>query len=337
MDSITVKKPGKLYLVGEYAVVKGFHAIIMPSKWMLQVDISKQTFFSINSDQFKEQIIFKVIDYKIDYPYAFWKHTLQSIYRYLRFKRISLIPHHIQITSELYKDEKKWGLGSSGALTIALIDAVLKFHDVHFTPLELYKLGVITQKDLMEKSSFGDLAMSAYQKPLLYRKFLTQSLTQPLFQDIDKEWKNLIISPLEFDHLPIIIVHTNQTASSYKLVSSVFSSKENLSVLEHIDEVTQKMYEVLVSHSYDGVYPLLREHHNLLMKLKVRKPLFTANMNHIVSHITLNEIGFKFSGAGGGDNMLIGTIEKNIENLIAQIPKEYPIINNYIKGVIYVK
>jgi phosphomevalonate kinase len=336
MDSISVKKPGKLYLAGEYAVVKGYHAIIMPSKWMLQVDISKQNFFSIHSDQFKEKIIFKVIDYKIDYPYALWKHTLQSIYRYLRFKKIQLRPHHVQITSELHKDEKKWGLGSSGALTIALIDAVLKFHDVHFTPLELYKLGVITQKDLMEKSSFGDLAMSAYQTPLFYRKFHTQSLTQPLFQDIDKEWKELIISPIEFDDLPIIIVHTNQTASSYKLVSTVFSSKENLSVLEHIDQVTKKMYEVLVSHSYDDLFPLLKEHHDQLMKLKVRKPLFTAHMNQIVSHISLKEIGYKFSGAGGGDNMLIGTIEKNIEKLIAQIPKEYPIINNYIKGVVHV-
>lgn len=337
MDKITVKKPGKLYLAGEYAVVKGYHAIIMPSKWMLQVDISKQDFFSINSDQFKAKIIFKVIDYKIDYPYALWKHTLQSIYRYLRFKKIPLRPHHIQITSELHKDEKKWGLGSSGALTIALIDAVLKFHDVHFTPLELYKLGVITQKDLMEKSSFGDLAMSAFSKPLFYRKFNTQLLTQPLFQDIDKEWKDLIISPIEFDQLPIIIVHTNQTASSYKLVSSVFSSKENLNVLEHIDKVTQQLYTVLVSHAYEGVYPLLKKHHELLMKLKVRKPLFTTNMNQVISHITLDEIGFKFSGAGGGDNMLIGTTINNIENLITQIPKEYPIINNYIKGVIHVK
>ena len=79
MDSITVKKPGKLYLAGEYAVVKGYHAIIMPSKWMLQVDISKQDFFSINSDQFKEQIIFKVIDYKIDYPvHCFLRVNCQS-------------------------------------------------------------------------------------------------------------------------------------------------------------------------------------------------------------------------------------------------------------------
>lgn len=337
MDKITVKKPGKLYLAGEYAVVKGYHAIIMPSKWMLQVDISKQVFFSINSDQFKENIVFKVIDYKIDYPYALWKHTLQSIYRYLRFKKIPLIPHHIQITSELHKDEKKWGLGSSGALTIALIDAVLKFHDVHFSPLELYKLGVITQKDLMEKSSFGDLAMSAYQQPLFYRKFHKDSMSQPLFQDIDKPWKDLIISPIEFENLPVIIVHTNQTASSYKLVSSVFSSKENLNVLEHIDQVTIKMYEVLRSNTYDALYPLLKEHHALLMKLNVRKPLFTAHMNHIVSNVRIEDVGYKFSGAGGGDNMLIATTRNQIETLIDQIPKEYPIINNFIKGVIHVK
>jgi phosphomevalonate kinase len=294
-------------------------------------------FFSIDSDQFKEKIIFKVTDYKIDYPYALWKHTLQNVYRYLKFKKTPLIAHHIQITSELHKDEKKWGLGSSGALTIALIDAVLKFHNIHFSPLELYKFGVITQKDLMEKSSFGDLAMSAYQQPLFYRKFQTKALSQPIFQDIDKAWEGLVLQTMVFDNLPLLIIHTNQTASSYKLVSTVFSSRENESILEYIDKVTIKMYDLLCKKNYDNMYPLLREHHELLMKLKVKKPLFTVNMSHIVTSIKLQEIGFKFSGAGGGDNMLIGTTRNNIDELISQIPTVYPIINNYIKGVVHVE
>jgi len=337
MNSITVKKPGKLYLSGEYAVVKGYHAIILPSKWMLQVTIQTQDYFSIDSDQFKDVIKFHVLDYKIDHPYALWKHTLQSIYRYLKFVRIPLKPHHIQITSELHKDEKKWGLGSSGALTIALIDAVLQFHGVFFKPLELYKLGVITQRDLMEKSSFGDLAMSAYQQPLLYKKFNTLKLSQPHYQDVDKDWDDLMIRPMHFDQLPIIIVHTNQTASSYKLVSTVFSSKENLEILEDIDRLSLSMYEVIESKAYDQLYPLMKEHHTLLLKLKVKKPLYTANMQDIISNISVKDIGYKFSGAGGGDNMMIATTNAHLEQVISQIPKAYPIINNYIEGVIYVK
>jgi phosphomevalonate kinase len=337
MNSIIVKKPGKLYLSGEYAVVKGYHAIILPSKWMLEVSIHAQDHFSINSDQFKEKITFQVHDYKIDYPYALWKHTLQSIYRYLKYIRVPLKPHHIQITSELHKDEKKWGLGSSGALTIALIDAVLQFHSIHFKPLELYKLGVVTQRDLMEKSSFGDLAMSAFQEPLLYKKFNPKKLSQPLYQDVQKEWDDLIIHPIELRELPILIVHTNQTASSYKLVSTVFSSKENIELLEEINRITLRIYDVVQSTQYDQLYPLMREHHHVLLKLKVKKPLYTHNMQDIISHIEVPEIGFKFSGAGGGDNMMIATTRDKIHQVLSEIPNSYPIINNYIKGVIHVE
>lgn len=337
MKSITILKPGKLYLAGEYAVVKGFHSIILPSKWHLQITISSQENFSIMSDQFKEKVYFKVKDYKIDYPYALWKHTLQSVYRYLKYRRLPLQPHHIDIASELHKDQKKWGLGSSGALTIALIDAVLQFHDIYLSPLELYKLGVITQKDLMEKSSFGDLAMSAFQQPLFYRKFSVEKYSKPLFQDIEKPWTNLLIEPISINELPIIIVNTNQTASSYKLVQSVFSNPLNNAFLKEIDTCAVNMYHALISKNSDLLIQWMRKHHEVLTKLHVKKPLFTEHMNEILSPLDISQIAYKFSGAGGGDNMMILCKDQFFEKTLSFLPKDYPIINNFIIGVKHVE
>ena len=87
----------------------------------------------------------------------------------------------------------------------------------------------------------------------------------------------------------------------------------------------------------DQLYPLLKEHHAALLKLKVKKPLYTHNMQDIISHINTPDIGFKFSGAGGGDNMMIATTRDKIHQVIKEIPTSYPIINNYIKGVIHVE
>ena len=337
MKSIRIEKPGKLYLAGEYAVVKGYHAIILPSKWQLKVTITEQDHFSIMSDQFKNKIAFSVRDYKIDYPYALWKHTLQSVYRYLKFIKVDLNPHHIDISSELHKDQKKWGLGSSGALTIALIDAVLQFHDVTLTPLQIYKLGVITQKDLIEKSSFGDLAMSAYQVPLVYKKFAWKKAAQPRFQDINQPWDDLFIEPINISDLPIVIVNTNQTASSYKLVQSVFSNQHNQSLLSAIDTCTTHMYEAIKQHDLDACMHWMRCHHDALMKLNVKKPLFTDKMKDIVASMHEKNIAYKFSGAGGGDNMMILCHEEDFNSILELVPKYFPIINNYIQGVKHVQ
>ena len=90
MKSVSIEKPGKLYLAGEYAVVKGYHAIILPSKWQLKVTISEQEHFSIMSDQFQSKVTYKVIDYKIDHPESFLPLTQMWIYRYL----LNLYPVH---------------------------------------------------------------------------------------------------------------------------------------------------------------------------------------------------------------------------------------------------
>ena len=337
MKSISIEKPGKLYLAGEYAVVKGYHAIILPSKWQLKVTISEQEYFSIMSDQFQSKVTYKVMDYKIDHPYALWKHAVQSVYRYLKFKKVTLKPHHIEISSELHKDQKKWGLGSSGALTIALIDAVLQFHEVKLTPLQIYKLGVITQKDLIEKSSFGDLAMSAYQVPLIYKKFTWKKESQPLFQDIEKSWDDLLIEPIDISDLPLVIVNTNQTASSYKLVQSVFSNHHNQAQLIEIDRCTTHMFEAIKHKDLNAFMHWMRCHHDALMNLNVKKPLFTEKMKDIIAPMHQEDIAYKFSGAGGGDNMMILCKEEAFNSIIEFVPKQYPIINNFIRGVKHVQ
>ena len=113
---------GKLYIAGEYAVVHPGHpAIIMATQRCIRVSIESSTQFILKSANSDREIIFDDLSHSDQY----WKYAVSALnvfYRLLKEKKRFHSAVSITIESDLDSvDGRKLGLGSSGAITAAII------------------------------------------------------------------------------------------------------------------------------------------------------------------------------------------------------------------------
>jgi phosphomevalonate kinase len=73
-----------------------------------------------------------------------------------------LPPVHLSIRSRLHRDGTKFGLGSSGAVTVAVVAAVAAYCGVPLSPDERYRLAMLATLRHGAGSSGGDLAASVW-------------------------------------------------------------------------------------------------------------------------------------------------------------------------------
>lgn len=333
--SYNVSIPGKLYIAGEYAVVKGFHAIIIPTQLNVHVKISASNIFSIISNQWKTQNT-----YQLNYlkkSKALWKRALYSAYLYLNYKNIDIKKNHIEINSELDKLDHKLGIGSSGAIVIGIIHSILIFHGVKVTPLLLYKLGVIALKDLHERSSFGDLACSAFNQAIVYKKDM-HIFYQQSFEDIfESSWENLVITPIDLS-LKFMVIHTNESASSTNLVERLnvnMTESEQLKHFKRMDKMVLSLIDSVNQHDYDHAHQSIQSIESLMTLLDAYMDgkMYASPIKEIFEFAKKLNLTYKISGAGGGDNVLLFYKEQKEYTKIKQLlPKGFLDITPYITG-----
>jgi phosphomevalonate kinase len=76
---------------------------------------------------------------------------------------------HLEVTSRLHEDGTKFGLGSSGAVTVATVAALAAHFDLHLSPETRFRLAVLATARLDPGASCGDLAASTWGGWLAYR------------------------------------------------------------------------------------------------------------------------------------------------------------------------
>ncbi|MEW1648355.1 phosphomevalonate kinase [Streptomyces sp. NPDC091219] len=75
----------------------------------------------------------------------------------------------VAVSSRLHEGGRKYGLGSSGAVTVAAVDAVAAFCGTELSAAERYRLAMLASARIDPKGSGGDLAASAWGGWILYR------------------------------------------------------------------------------------------------------------------------------------------------------------------------
>lgn len=165
---ISARAPGKLYIAGEYAVVEpGQPAVLVAVDRYLTVhlDLGEQGVGRVHSSAYergplvwaREQDSGRIVvehdprDYVIS--------ALRTVDQ-LRAER-GLAPAYfdVRIVSELEDQTgRKFGLGSSAAVTVALISALDEFYRLGLTPTERFQLALLATIAISPKASGGDLA-----------------------------------------------------------------------------------------------------------------------------------------------------------------------------------
>lgn len=346
MNDTIVSVPGKLYVAGEYGVVAAMsHAVVLPTKLCLTVVVSPSMTQSIESTQWKEPVEFAFTEDGLPESYQGpWAEAVRVVKRCLDDRKVAWKTCRIQITSELdQNNEKKWGLGSSGALTVALVEALLKHHDIIVDKITLFKLCVFAQLDHLEETSFGDVACSVFRTPLFYhmpsREYLRKQGPDTDSQALLDAWPDLVLEPIQAAPLPLIVLNTGVPATTHKLVKHVLTYRNKRwfpKRMKTIEACVSMFVAAWKSQDQEALWKAVKRHHLALTKLgrKTGQILVTPVMKDLTKTFKKNLSTWKFSGAGAGDNVLLfPRTAEDAAFICTHLPQGITDLTDVIEGV----
>lgn len=344
--TVEVKVPGKLYLAGEYATLFTKQpALILAINQFLSLKMSAQpgntsSYFSTDQAEMAdiEVNLLTLEDFDTFDPH--WHLVLSALktgYQYIEALGKDRLNYRLEISSDLNeKDGKKYGLGSSGAVTVATLKALLQLHQIEFQPLQLYKLAVLTMKAINNVGSFGDLAASCHRGAIHYQapdqNWLDQMLAQvtegslSLKALIDQDWPLLEIREVNFpSDWHLLIGWTQSPASTTNRIAELINKaqaqpqaldaflKQSPACVADLEKGLQEADWQLAQTSM-GRYRQLLNDLSTAYKLNIEITL----LSRLVT--IAQRLGYqaKSSGAGGGDCGIALGIEADKIKLIHQ-------------------
>ena len=320
---ITVKAPGKLYIAGEYAVVEsGYPAIFVALDQFVTATISpSETIGSIVSEQYQENSIVwrrqgdaMVFDNR-DNPFHYILAAINLTESYAHELGRELGVYHLGINSELDSaDGKKYGLGSSAAVTVATVKALCQFYHLPMDKNKLFKLAAIAHLSVQGNGSLGDIAASVYGGWIAYHSFDRQWLhlqqAQSSLSDLlTMPWPDLKIELLTPPAaLRLMIGWTGSPASTSHLVDKVALVKakqrsEYQTFLKASKACLKRMITGFHHSDLHVIQTELRTNRQLLQKLGdfSHVTIETPLLQRMIQLAESAGAAAKTSGAGGGD------------------------------------
>lgn len=320
---ITVKAPGKLYIAGEYAVLEPGHpAIIVALDRFITVSVSEAVLQgTINSRQYAEtdfhwrrsgdQMIFD----NRDNPYHYILEAIRVVETLALEMGRPLKIYDLDINSQL-EDQggRKYGLGSSAAVTVATVKALCQFYELPLSRMDFFKLAAIAHFNVQGNGSLGDIAASVFGGWIAYSTFdkdwLRTVLQNNTFGEIlASEWPGLKIELLHVpNELELLIGWTGSPASTSRLVDKITIAK----FAEH------EQYQHFLAESQKCVQQMIngiRNHQLPIVKAEIRRNRQLIKDLGFFSGVTIETPALeelcriaedcggaaKPSGAGGGD------------------------------------
>lgn len=281
---------GKLYIAGEYAI------LTPKSKALLYgVNLDIKVFINIKENEIMSKFnnlveydtiysdLYKIkSSYKINFKY-------NELFNFLKYiKAIFQInkPLNIEIFSNLHKNGKKYGLGSSAAVLVAITKAFNNFFELNLDDYKIFKTIVIFNLLLNKKGSFGDIAGCINQGFTYYQKFNLESIKNKLndkkinINYFDKT-KNKEISTF---FQTITYIEQYEKAKKFKQI--IYEDWEDL-IIENIKETI----DIKMIAKWTKKYVDTNEHIDLFNEIKnneLKKDyfnLFVENSNKYVNNL----------------------------------------------------
>ena len=238
-----------------------------------------------------------------DNNYALIQQTIVTLFAYLGKSTKDMPAFELSITGKMERDGKKFGIGSSGSVTVLTLKALSVFYDLNLSADLLFKLASYTLLKMGDNGSMGDIACIAYDDLVAFTSFDRQKvakwIAEESIQDVlDKDWGYRIdrvkpALPCEF-----LVGWTMQPSISRDMINLVKSA-----ITPEFLAETQKQVlicqEALESADKETVKTSLQKVSDLLLSLS------SAIYNDKLKALKAAEKGLdviaKSSGSGGGD------------------------------------
>lgn len=335
---ITQKAPGKLYIAGEYAVLeKGNPAIVVAIDEFVTISVSpSETTGTIHSKQYSQDAIHwtrqgsrMIIDNR-ENPFHYILSAITYTERYVAEQGVNLSVYDLTANSELDSaDGKKYGLGSSAAVTVATVKALLEYYGVAASKDLIFKIAAIAHLKVQGNGSLGDVAASVYGGWLAFRSFdhdwllsRVDGSAMSLSELVELDWPDLEIRSLEpLPDLELVIGWSQKPASTSQLVEQTDEEKdENPESYERFvresRECVERMIAGFEARDAGVIMGQIRRNRELLRSLSA-----FSNVQIEIPRLTqLIDIAEKYngaaktSGAGNGDcGIVLADPHTNVE------------------------
>ena len=299
MKKISVQTGGKLYLAGEYAILTpGQTAIIKNIPIYMTAQVREANQLQLKSDMFDY-----AVDMSADKGYALIQESVQTFALFLGKTVEALAPFELSISGKLEKNGKKFGIGSSGSVTVLTIKALAAFFDIPLTKDQLFKLAAYTLLKLGDNGSMGDIACIAYNDLVAYTSFDREAISDLILEKsltelLEMDWGYEIVTLVPQLKAEFLVGWTAQPALSSQMIKDL---KSHLSVnfLSQTQKQVLALKSALQAGDRDNLVHSLETVSDLLVSLS--PAIYTDKLKALKEAAEGLEVVAKSSGAGGGD------------------------------------
>ena len=321
---IETRAPGKLFIAGEYAVVEpGEPSVLVAVDRYLTVRLTEASEDSgrIHSSEYGRQPLVWVRDGENDSivldhaPFDFVVAAIGAVEQ-LR-AALDLAPRYfdLHIGSELDDASgRKFGLGSSAAVTVAVIAALDEFYALGLSRAERFKLALLATVDVAPKASGGDIAASTFGGWIRYTAPDREALRlhREAFGIVDAlrapAWELCTVERLPSPQtLELLVGWTGSPASTERLVDGVRRSEQD-TAQQYADflATSRDCVDTLVAALREDealAQPVIRRARRLLQQLGAATGIRieTDQLRALCDIAEEHGAAGKPSGAGGGD------------------------------------
>lgn len=266
--------------------------------------------------------------------------------------------YNLRIESDLddKKTGKKYGLGSSAAVTVAAVRALCKWYGLTLTTPELCKLAIIASSLVKKSGSGGDVAASTYGGWVMYRAYnrewleaeieMIESGDSSLHKLLRKKWPRFEVKRLKVGAgLRLLVGWTGNPASSAELVGSVKAGVKAGDLTVHnpaktraktyaktyedfcvqSEKCVQKIANALENGRIDALLSGFAQNRALLKDLgEITGTLIeTPKLTRLIEVADNAGLPAKTSGAGGGDCGIAIARAEDFDAVSARIEEEW--------------
>lgn len=310
--------PGKLILLGEYAVLhKGQRGIVMATKKGVTLELLPSHDIGFYSEETGENFWIRQEPSAPVERVTFSYRAIEMTYAYLKEMGIQTQPFQMILKSSLndVKSGMSMGLGSSAAVVVALVKGLLMAHHIK-VDLEVltFKLAYLVHRDIQGNGSGIDIAASTYGGLILYESpdyawledFICKCKT--LTEKVNTPWVGASVKTLKLPwDVGVTYAWSGEKASSRDLVKAYLEAgaKDPQAVfdfLEKTDKTLQAFEKACQEEDLKALFKAVKSqriHLNQMAKALGLK-LETPKLKKLCDHYEKHGAG-KFSGAGGGD------------------------------------
>ncbi len=257
--------PGKLMVLGEYAVLFGHHGLVTAIDKGITVSIAKG-----NSNAVR-------IDTK-NFDTRFIKQSL-AVFK----STFNVGLHNLVVTVRSDIGDGISGLGSSAAVVVATLGALGAYYDKTLSKKQLFDLSYKVIQSVQGNGSGADVAASVYGGIVYYAQ--GKKIEQL------KDWK-----------LPLVVGFSGQKGNTVELIEKMKTkySAQSETILNLATDA-HKGKKAFLEEDWETCGKLMNHSHQLLQQLGVS----TQRLDRMVSAaFDAGAYGAKLSGAGGGDCMI---------------------------------